>query len=150
MIYLLTFLWALPSGLIWLINAEAMVVYQVGTDPGAAPWLIALAATLGQFIGYAALYHFASLFLTKFQFVRRSVAKVKIQQPGWGTWTMFTTGGLMGVPPLLGLFALYGSKKIGPLQRLLFCAMPTRFTWYCGWAYAAEFMRTNFGLFGKG
>ena len=150
MIYFLTFLWALPSGLIWLINAEAMVVYQVTVDPEAAPWLIALAATAGQFIGYGALYHFASLVLTKLDFVRRSVAKVKIQNAGWGTWTMFTTGGLMGIPPLLGLFTLYGSKKVGPLAGFLLCAVPMRLVWYTSWAYAAEFMRENFSFFSHG
>lgn len=148
MIYLLTLLWAMPSGLIWLINAEAMVVYQTTADPGAAPWLIALATTCGQFMGYAALYHFAAKFLARFETVRKAAAKVQIKQPGPGTWAMFTTGGLMGVPPLLALFTLYGSKRIGPLYQLLMCAMPMRFIWYCGWAYGAEFMRENFTFFG--
>jgi len=147
LIYFLTFLWALPSGLIWLINAEAIVIFQVTTHPQAAPWLIALAATAGQFIGYGALYHFASQVLTRFDFIRRSVVKVKIQEAGWGTWTMFTTGGLVGIPPLLGLFTLYGSKKVGPLYGFLLCAVPMRFLWYSGWAYGAEFMRNNFSFF---
>jgi hypothetical protein len=147
LIYFLTFLWALPSGLIWLVNAEAMVVFQMTREPDAAPWLIALATVSGQFIGYAALYHFASKVLTRFESVRNAASKVQIKQPGWGSWAMFTTGGLMGVPPLLALFALYGSKRVGPLPMLMACAMPTRFVWYCGWAYAADFMRDNFTFF---
>jgi hypothetical protein len=111
------------------------------------PWLIAAATVSGQFIGYAALYHFASKVLTRFERVRVAAAKVQIKEPGWGTWAMFLTGGLAGVPPLLALFALYGSKKVGPLKMLLLCAMPMRFLWYCGWAYSADFMRDNFTFF---
>lgn len=160
MIYLLTFCLALPSGVIWLFNAEVMVVAQMNANPGAAPWLIALMTVLGQFIGYALLYTFASRILTRWAFLRRAVAKVELRRPvaadgppgegdasmreaGWGTWTVFMSGGLIGFPPLLGLFTLYGSKKIGPLQALLLCAMPTRFIWYCGWAFAADWMRQH-------
>lgn len=147
MIYLLTFLLAIPSGVIWLFNAEVMVVAQMHTHPDAAPWLIALMTVLGQFIGYALLWHFAARILNRWALVQRAVAKVRIEEPGWGTWTMFMTGGAVGVPPLLGLFTLYGSKRLGPLPTLLLCAMPTRFVWYCGWAFAADWMRANLGFF---
>ena len=146
MIYLLTFCLALPSGVIWLFNAEVMVVAQMTAHPDAAPWLIALMTVLGQFIGYAVLYHFAAQILARWEFIRRAVARVQIKEAGWGTWTMFMTGGIVGVPPLLGLFTLYGSKRLGPLQNLLLCAMPGRFLWYLGWALSAEWMRANLGF----
>ena len=47
MIYLLTFCLAIPSGVIWLFNAEVMVVAQMTANPTAAPWLVALMAVLG-------------------------------------------------------------------------------------------------------
>jgi hypothetical protein len=146
-IYLLTFLLAIPSGVIWLFNAEAMVVVQVSQYPDAVPWLIAIMTTLGQFIGYALLYMFAERFIARFEFVRKAVSKVKIEQAGWGTMTVFGSGGLVGMPPLLALFTLYGSKRVGPLKLLLALAMPARFLWYCGWAYSADFMRENLAWF---
>jgi len=142
-IYLLTFCLALPSGVIWLFNAEVMVVAQMTAHPDATPWLIALMTVLGQFIGYVVLYTFAARILTRWEFVRRAVAKVQIREAGWGTYALFLSGGLVGFPPLLGLFTLYGSKRIGPIHWLLLCAMPTRFVWYCGWAFAADWMREN-------
>ena len=169
MIYLLTFCLALPSGVIWLFNAEVMVVAQMTANPTAVPWLIALMTVLGQFIGYVVLYTFAAKILTRWDFVRRAVAKVKIpganspsrrgrgearadrnaagdmpaRAEGWATWTLFLSGGLIGFPPLLGLFTLYGSKRIGPLTGMLLCAMPARFLWYCGWAFAADWMSAH-------
>ncbi len=144
MTYLLVFLWSIPSGALWFINAEAMVVYQVSSDPTLAPWLVALAATAGQFIGYAALYHFAASFLQRFRFVRRAAAKVRIETPGPGTWLMFFTGGLVGLPPLLALFTVYGSARVGPIGVLVACAAPARLAWYLGWAYAPDFIRDTF------
>lgn len=147
MIYLLTFLLALPSGILWLMNAEVMVVAQMTTHPDSLPWLIALMTVLGQFIGYALLYEFATRILARWAFVRRAVEKLKIERAGWGSRSLFVTGGLVGIPPLLGLFALYGSKRVGPLWQLLACSMPMRFVWYCGWAYAADWMRDNLSFF---
>lgn len=147
MIYLLTFCLALPSGVIWLFNAEVMVVTQMGTHPEAVPWLIALVTVLGQFIGYVLLYHFAARVLARSKSIRRAVARLEIRERGWGTVVVFSTGGAVGFPPLLALFALYGSKRSGPLSLLLICSMPTRFLWYCGWAYAAGWMRDNLGFF---
>ncbi|MFO0749079.1 MAG: hypothetical protein U1F43_25965 [Myxococcota bacterium] len=150
MVYLLTFVWCLPSGFLWLFNGEAMVVLQVTQNPDAAPWAIALCATTAQFIGYAVLYHFAGRVLTRFAFVRRSVEKVKEKTKlednvGWGSMTIFGTGGVIGVPPLLGLFTLYGSARAGPLLRLIAVAAPLRLVWYLTWAYAPDFLRQNFG-----
>jgi len=147
LIYILTFFLALPSGIIWLFNAEVMVVAQMSANPDAAPWLVALMTVLGQFIGYALLYTFAARILTRWKSLQEAVAKLRIREAGWGSWTMFLTGGLVGVPPLLALFTLYGSKRLGPLWTLLACAMPTRFIWYCGWAFAADWMRANLGFF---
>ena len=147
MIYLLTFCLALPSGIIWLFNAEVMVVAQMTANPTAAPWLVALMAVLGQFVGYSLLYIFAARILTRWESLRRAVARVEIREAGWGTWSMFMTGGLFGVPPLLALFTLYGSKQIGPLQGMLLCAMPSRLAWYCGWAYATDWMREHLAFF---
>lgn len=146
MFYLLTFCLALPSGIIWLFNAEVMVVAQMTAKPDALPWLVALMTVLGQFIGYTVLYLFAGRVLARWDFVRKAVSRVEIRERGWGTWVVFLTGGLAGVPPLLALFTLYGSKRAGPLPVLLVCAMPTRFVWYCGWAFAANWMRDNLGF----
>lgn len=150
MTYLLVFIWSIPSGVFWFFNAEAMVVYQVSSHPDLAPWLIALVTTIGQFIGYSALYHFGALFLRRFRFVERAVQKVQIKQAGPGTWVVFLTGGLCGLPPLLALFTLYGSARVGPLAQLLMCAVPARFAWYLGWAYAPDAIRDTFGWFAKG
>jgi membrane protein YqaA with SNARE-associated domain len=146
-IYLLTFCLALPSGVIWLFNAEIMVVTQMGLNPDVVPWLVALATVLGQFVGYVVLYLFAAQVLTRWRPLQRAVERVSIRPRGWGTGVVFATGGAVGVPPLLALFTLYGSKRTGPLSLLLIYAMPTRFVWYCGWAYAAEWMRANLGFF---
>jgi len=144
--YLLAFLWALPSGIFWFFNAELMLVTQVATTD-AWPWLLATLVTVGQFIGYAGLFLFANAFLARVAFVRRAVAKVRIRRAGWATYIMFGTGGLMGVPPLLALFALYGSAQVGRLQWLILAAMPPRFLWYLGWATAPELLREHFGWF---
>lgn len=150
MLYLITFLLALPSGIIWIFNAEVLVVTQV-QNGGGTPWVIALITTAGQFCGYATLYLFANQFLARLKIVQRAVAKieskVRIDRPGWGTYAMFATGGLCGIPPLLGLFALYGSARAGRLTRLLIAAAPGRICWYMTWAYAPDFLRENFGLF---
>ena len=146
MLYLITFLLALPSGIIWVFNAELLVITQV-QNGGGVPWAIAIVTTVGQFCGYATLYLFADMFLARLAFVRRAVAKVKIHEPGWGTYALFVTGGLMGLPPLLALFTLYGSARVGHLPRLIACAMPGRICWYLGWAYAPNFLRDHFGWF---
>lgn len=146
MLYLITFLLALPSGVFWFVNAEVMVVTQV-TQHDAVPWLVALLTTFGQFIGYSALFLFADKVLARAAFVRRAVAKAHLRTPGWGTYAVFATGGLMGLPPLLALFTLYGSARIARLPLLLACAMPGRLLWYMGWAYAPNFIRDNFGWF---
>lgn len=169
MVYLLTFLFALPSGIFWFFNAELLVVTQVETTD-AAPWLIAACTTGGQFIGYAALYLFADRFLARLGVVQRSVTRVQRRFPrilppdppvapdptgddgagrplrtarpvGWGSYAFFFTGGLMGLPPLLALFALYGSARLGRLELLLAFAMPARLVWYLLWAYAPDFIR---------
>ncbi|MCC6621084.1 MAG: hypothetical protein IT385_07500 [Deltaproteobacteria bacterium] len=148
LVYVITFLWCIPSGFFWFMNGEAMVVLQVTQNPEAAPWLIALVATVAQFLGYTGLYQFAGVVLTRFQFVQRAVDKVKSKvslQGGWGTYTVFATGGLCGIPPLLALFTLYGSARAGPLPRLLMVAMPMRVVWYLGWAYAPDALRGVFG-----
>ncbi len=150
MTYLLVFLWSIPSGVFWFFNAEAMVVYQVSRNPDLAPWIVAVVTVAGQFIGYSALYHFAAQFLQRFAFVKRAAARVHVERTGIGTWAMFLTGGLCGIPPLLALFALYGSARVGPLRVLLLCAMPSRLAWYLGWAYAPDWIRDTFGWFASG
>ena len=150
MIYLLTFFLALPSGVVWLFNAEVMVVAQMTANRDAVPWLIALMTVLGQFIGYVVLYTFAARFLARWEPLRKAVAKVRIREAGWGTYAVFLSGGLAGMPPLLALFLLYGSKNIGPLRAFLMCSMPMRFLWYCGWAYSADWMRHNLGFLSCG
>ncbi len=213
MTYLLTALWAVPSGVFWFINAEAMVVVQVKDHPDLAPWSIALAATLGQMVGYALLYLFAGFFLARFGFVRRAVARYRerwaarrsdaperagpdqtrqvadpapsvssrtpageapdragpdqtrqVADPapsvssrtpageapdraGPATCLVFASGGLMGLPPLLALFAIYGSARVGPVQTLVLSAAPFRFVWYLGWAYGLDYLRDTFGWF---
>lgn len=150
MLYLVTFLLALPSGIIWLFNGEALVVTQVQSG-GGVPWAVALVTTAGQFCGYATLYLFADQFLSRLKPVQRAVAKVerrvRLDRPGWGTYLIFATGGLCGIPPLLGLFALYGSARAGHLPGLLVAAVPGRICWYLTWAYAPDFLRDNFGFF---
>lgn len=143
------FLWSLPSGILWIFNAEAMVVAQVSSSPDVAPWLIALVTVTGQFLGYGALYHFSRLVLTRFQFIERAAAKVDIKKPGWGTWLMFFTGGLCGMPPLLALFTVYGAARVKPVGVLILCAVPGRFAWYMAWAYAPNFVRDVLGWSGK-
>lgn len=150
MVYLLTFLWCLPSGFLWFFNGELWVVGAVTQNPEAMPWLIALCAVTAQFIGYSALYHFASAVLVRFAFVRKAVDKVKAktkidERAGWGTYTLFMTGGIVGIPPLLALYTIYGSAKAGPLWKLIACSMPMRVIWYMVWAYAPEFLR-NLGF----
>ena len=158
MTYLLTLLWAVPSGVFWFINAEAMVIWQVRQHPDLAPWSIALATTIGQMVGYALLHLFAGFFLARFGFVRRAVARYRARQAekgeprtpdkaGLATCLVFASGGLVGIPPLLALFAIYGSARVGPVQTLVLSAAPARFAWYLGWAYAPEYLRENFGWF---
>ncbi|MFT7578975.1 MAG: putative membrane protein YdjX (TVP38/TMEM64 family) [Myxococcota bacterium] len=132
--------------MIWLLNAEAMVVYQV-TQNDAIPWVIAIVVTCGQFIGYTLLYLFAHQLLRRWAFVRRSMDKVDLKEPGWKTYAVFATGGLCGIPPLLALFALYGSAQRGHWPRLLAAAMPGRLVWYMVWGYAPDFFRETFGWF---
>ncbi len=163
MTYLLTALWAVPSGVFWFINAEAMVVVQVKDHPDLAPWSIALAATIGQMVGYALLYLFAGFFLARFGLVRRAVARYKErwaerrspgaragdapERAGLATCFVFASGGLVGLPPLLALFAIYGSARVGPVQTLVLSAAPFRFVWYLGWAYGLDYLRDTFGWF---
>lgn len=146
MLYLITFLLALPSGILWIFNGELLVVTQV-QNGGGVPWAVALITTAGQFCGYATLYLFADQFLARLKFVQRAITKVKLGQPGWGTYAMFATGGLCGIPPLLALFSLYGSARAGHLTRLIAFALPGRICWYMTWAYAPDFLREHFGLF---
>jgi len=148
LVYVITFLWCIPSGFFWFMNGEAMVVLQVTQNPDALPWLIALVATTAQFLGYIGLYQFASVVLTRFAFVRKAVEKVRSKvslQGGWATYVVFGTGGLCGIPPLLALFTLYGSARAGPLPRLVMIAAPLRLVWYLGWAYAPNALRDVFG-----
>lgn len=142
--YLFAFLWALPSGIVWLFNAEAFVVLQV-TQTDAVPWGVAVCTWIGQLIGYAVLYLFATRILGRFASVRRAVGKVPVNEPGWKSYSMFATGGLIGIPPLMPMFAIYGTKRIGRLERYMAAAAPGRLLWYLGWAYMPEFFRGAFG-----
>jgi len=63
---------------------------------------------------------------------------------------MFFTGGLFGLPPLLALFAVYGSARVGPFRTFVLIAAPARLTWYMGWAYAPDAIRDTFGWLSKG
>lgn len=147
-VYLITFLWCIPSGFFWFMNGEAMVVLQVTQNPEALPWLIAICATTAQFLGYIGLYQFASVVLTRFEFVRKAVDKVRSKvslDGGWPTYTVFATGGIIGIPPLLALFTLYGSARAGPLPRLVMIAAPLRLCWYLAWAYAPNALERVFG-----
>ncbi len=145
------FLWAIPSGVLWIFNAEVMVVTQV--ESGQSPLVVATITTAGQFIGYALLFLFAERVLARLGGVRRAVDKVRSRYPKWGdtpgwpTYSLFVTGGLVGLPPLLALFAIMGSARKGKLHHYLLCAAPTRFVWYLGWGYAPGFLRDTFGWF---
>ncbi|PIE18882.1 MAG: hypothetical protein CSA66_03650 [Proteobacteria bacterium] len=151
MSWILIFLWAIPSGVLWVFNAEVLVVTQV--HDGQLPWLVALVTTGGQFIGYALLFAFAERVLARLGGVRRAVDRVRRRHPAWGdtpgwpTYSLFVMGGLMGLPPLLALFAIMGSAHKGRLLPYLLAAAPTRFIWYLGWAYAPGLLRDAFGWF---
>jgi len=83
------------------------------------PWLIALATVVAQFVGYVLLYQFAARILVPLGVRGATPSRaLRIQKSGWGTRGMFMTGGIVGMPPLLALFALYGSKRVGPLPEL--------------------------------
>ncbi len=150
MIYLLTFVLALPSGLIWLVNGEALVVLQV-SQPDVVPWVVALAVTLGQFVGYACLFFGASTWLARVPTVARAVRRFELREAGPASYAAFATGGLVGIPPLLALFAVYGSADVERPRTLFLIALPTRFCWYLTWAYAGGFMVEHLGgCFGAG
>ena len=133
----MTLLLALPSGILWIVNAEALVVVQV-TQTDALPWLVAPVTTVGQFIGYSVLFFFASGLLSRVAFIRRATRKVNVAEPGWPTFGMSTSGGLCGVPPLLALFTVYGSARAPGFAKLLAFALPARLVWYLAWAYGFE------------
>ncbi|MCA9513808.1 MAG: hypothetical protein KC635_02595 [Myxococcales bacterium] len=143
--YLLAFLWALPSGILWFFNAEVFVYLRV-SQTDAVPWLIALVVTCGQFIGYFVLFMLADRFIAKLGFVRRALEKVQLRRVGRASYVVFATGGLCGIPPLLGLFTLYGSARVIPFWKLACAAMPMRLVWYLVWAYSPDFMCDHLGL----
>ena len=111
---------ALVSGFVPLVNTEACLVSAAVLSPGAQPFGVALAATLGQMTAKGLLY-FSGRGLLRLP-VRRHSSKVEAiaeRLRGRGGALIFVSA-LTGLPPFYAVSIAAGVLRLAPGSFLLF------------------------------
>jgi membrane protein YqaA with SNARE-associated domain len=99
MTYLLTFLWCLPSPILWIFSAEAWVVGHaaVGVD---FPLVLALAATVSQSVTFSLLFWGGDAVLRRFPRLRAYVERVDVSRYRGAGYSALGVAAVIGLPPL--------------------------------------------------
>ena len=138
MIYIVAFLWCIPSAVIWVFNAELFVL--LAALAGARhPWLLALAAGAGQTAGFCALYLFGERIL-RWRLLSGTKAKLATIDPErlrTGGITLLLLGGFIGLPPMTALAVVAGSLR-WPLWKFAVLCFAGRSLRYGVSAYAPQ------------
>lgn len=100
MIYVLTFLWCLPSPIVWLLNAEAWVVGHSirGVD---LPVLLAAAAALSQVTTFCLLYRGGDAILAYLPRLRARLEKFDVARYRGAGYAVLALASVLGFPPLV-------------------------------------------------
>ena len=99
MIYLLTFLWCLPSPILWIFNAEAWIVGHaaVGVD---FPLVLALMATISQSVTFSLLFWGGDALLRRFPRIRARVERIDVSRYRGAGYGALGVAAVVGLPPL--------------------------------------------------
>jgi membrane protein YqaA with SNARE-associated domain len=100
MLYALTFLWCLPSPIIWLFNAEAWVVGHAATG-AEFPVLLAICATASQVTTFTFLYRGGDAVLARLPRLRAKLERFDIGRYRSAGYSILAAASLLGFPPLV-------------------------------------------------
>jgi membrane protein YqaA with SNARE-associated domain len=146
MIYLLTFLWCLPSPILWFFNAEAWVVGHAaaGVD---SPLALAVLATLSQSLTFSFLYCGGDLVLRRFPKIRRKVERFDVSRYQAAGYSTLGAAAFLGLPPLVLLSLLARTFRYRFVPFLTLCLLG-RLGRFGALALAPETFRQIFGAYG--
>ncbi len=99
MFYLLTFLWCLPSPILWFFNAEAWVVGNAAA--GRDPIALAIVATASQLVTFCVLFRGGDALLERLPRVRARIEKLDLPRYRKAGYALLGAGAILGVPPLV-------------------------------------------------
>jgi membrane protein YqaA with SNARE-associated domain len=142
MLYLLTFLWSIPSPIVWVMNAEAWTIIQA--SKGADPLLLATFATLGQTVCFVSLFYGGEWVLRRLPRLRAKLEKFDVEK--YRSWSYLALGlaSVAGVPPLV-LMALLAKTLHYRFPVFLFFTVVGRFARFLVLAFAPDTFRAMFG-----
>lgn len=100
MIYLLTFLWCLPSPIVWILNAEAWVVGHAASGVE-YPIALAICAAAAQVVTFTTLFLGGELVLRKLPRLRGRLEKFDIERYRGAGYLILGAAAILGFPPLV-------------------------------------------------
>lgn len=145
MIYLFTFLWAIPSVPLWFMNQEAWVVVQALR--GADPILLSITSALGQFVGFTILFFFGDRIIGKVKKIKAKIDKVDMEKYRRSSYLLLILGAITGIPSFTILSLLAGTLKFKFLPYGLIC-ISGRILRFMVLAFAPETFQSAFGCGG--
>lgn len=144
--YLLMALMAMPGPLVWALNTEVILVYEV--HAGGEPLLLAASAALGQVGTFLILYALGEKGLRRIAYFARRLdaltdeKRCRLRQ---STTACLVAGGLLGVPPVF-VMAPFCGTVVYPRLKMSGIVFLTRFTRFSVLAYGGQQVLTWFGL----
>ena len=110
MYYLLAYLAAVASPIVWLLNAEAIAVLS-GLSASRPVWLVALVLTAGQVTMFTALYFGGDRLLRRIGPLRRQIDRLAADPVRLERWRRRATAtvaaaALVGLPPMSAFAAI--------------------------------------------
>jgi len=99
-LYFQQFFLSIFSVFIWVINAEGYLLYNLLSTEKTSPFMLALAASLGQSLGFSLIFFFSESFLRLFPKVQKKVDQFDLVRFRKSSSFMLFSGSLVGVPPL--------------------------------------------------
>lgn len=110
MLYLYTFLVALPSILFWWISIEAWLIAQSIRGAG-DPLLLTLAATLGQMVTVTLLFFVGGKVLLRWKKFSQKVERFDVERFRTSGVLVCSMAAVVGVPPLSILSVVAGTLR---------------------------------------
>jgi membrane protein YqaA with SNARE-associated domain len=128
-VYAATFLFAVASALLPLLNIEAFIAGLSAIDETSGLWLLSFVAGLGQAVGKVLWYQVGSASLS-WRYVRRKMAspswrsryaavKARTDERPWTGFAFLFFSALTGFPPLAITSVLAGQLRLNRLRFLL-------------------------------
>jgi membrane protein YqaA with SNARE-associated domain len=146
LLYIKILLASIFSGVIWVISAEGFAMYAgVSGDLRFNGWLLALALSIGQSLGFIGVYFFGHSLLSLSKRLRDKVECFDVEKFENTTAISLLFGSVIGIPPLLVMAVISGTIRYR-LGRFIVIVFTCRYLRFVLLYYFAKSLAATFGL----